>query len=291
MSRCAVATIGVFLLITPALSWAETTQLRLCTGSGDGNYFAVGEEIKRQVARNNLDVQVIETEGSMDNMQQMAEGKCDAGIAQIDAYLQYQATHPESRLEVEWPRHLYEEYLHLICRRDAGPAGIQGLADLSAPSSLVTGAPGSGSALTWDSITRLNPRYLVVKTTNADNAAALASVVDGAASCLMVVSGMNSGFLGHVDKSGDQLQLLTVDDQAILEAEHFGKPIYAFRQIPKDTYPGLQGPSGAPVQTLAVRAVLLISSTWAGEQAVAYRTLVDGLERAAPIIRERVASK
>ena len=289
MSRCAVATIGVFLLIAPALAWAETTQLRLCAGSGDGNYFAVGAEIKRQVARNGLDVRVTETEGSMDNMQRMAQGECDAGIAQIDAYLQYQATHPASRLEVEWPRHLYDEYLHLICRRDSGSAGIQDLADLAAPLSLVTGAPGSGSALTWDSITRLNPRYLVVETTHADNAAALASVADGAASCLMAVSGMNSGFLGRVDQSGDQLRLLTVDDPAILEAKHFGKPIYTFQQIPKDTYPGLQGPSGAPVQTLAVRAVMLISSSWAGAQAVAYRTLVEGLERAAPIIREQVA--
>ena len=291
MSPCAAATIGVFLLITPALSWAETIQLRLCTGSGDGNYFAVGEEIKRQVARNSLDVQVIETAGSMDNMQRMAEGECDAGIAQIDAYLHYQASNPESRLEVEWPRHLYEEYLHLICRRDTGSAGILDLADLAGPLSLMTGAPGSGSALTWDSITRLNPRYLVVETTNADNAAALASVADGAASCLMVVSGMNSGFLELVDKSGDQLRLLTVDDQAILEAQHFGKPIYMFRQIPKDTYPGLQGPSGEPVQTLAVRAVMLISSSWAGEQTLGYGTLVDGLERAAPIIRDRVASE
>lgn len=291
MSRCATGAIGVFLILASVQAWAAETTLRLCTGPVDGNYAAAGQEIRRQVARHSLDVRPIETDGSIDNMQRMAKNECDAGIAQIDAYLQYQARHPDARLQVEWPRHLYEEYLHLVCRRDTNTASIRDLPNLAAPSSLVVGAPGSGSAITWDSITRQSPDYLEVETVNGDNAAALKSVTDGAASCLMVVSGLSSDYLGRVEASGEQLRLLMVDDETIIEAKHFGKPIYAFRQIPKDTYPGLQGPTGAPVQTLAVRAVVLISSAWASEHAVAYGTLVDGLERAAPIIRSRVAAK
>lgn len=291
MFKCTAFIVGLCLLIASAASWAEDVKLKLCTGSSGGNYYASGEEIERQVARQNVEVELIETDGSMDNMQRMAKGECDAGFTQIDAYLHYQALNQDARLKVEWPRHLYEEYLHFVCRRDIGIESVEQLRQRTESYSLVAGPAGSGSSVTWDSITRLNPDYLDVETQNAEHDLALKSVIDGKASCLMIVSGLSSNYLNLMDESGEQLRLISIDDKAFLEAKHFGKPIYDIRDIPKDTYRNLQAPSGKPVETLVVKAVMLISRAWAGNHASALDTLIEGVKRATPIIRKRVAAQ
>lgn len=291
MSGRAALMVGLCLLLVSTAGWAENIKLKLCTGSEKGNYYASGEEIKRQVARQNIEVELIETDGSMENMERMARAECDAGFAQIDAYLHYQALNQDSRLEVEWPRHLYEEYLHLVCRRDTGIESVKQLLQPIDSYSLLTGAPGSGTSITWNSITRLNPDYLDVETDNLGQDRALQTVMDGKASCLMLVSGLSSEDLVLIDESGEQLRLVSVDDKAFQEAKHLGKPIYDSQNIPKATYRNLQAPSGAPVETLVVKAVLLISSAWAGNHTYELSTLTEGVKRAAPIIQERVAAQ
>lgn len=290
MSRCAAFFITLVVLTGPTSSWSENASLRLCTGSPNGNYHAAGEQISRQVTRQNLTVTLIGTDGSMDNMRKMASGECDAGFAQIDAYLHYQAINEDSRLEVEWPRQLYGEYVHLVCRRDAAIESVEDLRRSGQSHTLIVSAPGSGSAITWDSMARLRPDYLDIATRTTDDAEALQAISDGDASCMLFVSGLNSGYLAQIDAAGEQLKLVPVVDKAFREAEHFGKPIYDFRSIPKDTYRALQAPTGDPVETLVVNAVILISRAWAADHVIGYETLIDGVKRATPVIRERVSA-
>ena len=54
--------LGLGLLLASATGLAEPVSLQLCTGSPDGNYFASGAEIKRQVQRQNIQVELVETE-------------------------------------------------------------------------------------------------------------------------------------------------------------------------------------------------------------------------------------
>lgn len=288
MSRSTTFVLGLGLLLASATSLAESVGLKLCTGSPDGNYYASGEEIQRQVQRQSIQVELVETGGSMDNLRRMADGECDAGFAQIDAYLHHQAVNRESRLAVEWPKHLYEEYVHLVCHRDSRVASIEDLAQQENPYSLVVGAPGSGSAMTWDSFTRLNPDYLIVTTNEADARKALQAVTAGDTDCLMAVSGLGSKQLSLVDAAAAQLRLVAVDDQDLGQAKHFGKPIYRFRPIPAGTYPGLQAPSGEAVKSLTVKAIMIVASAWANDHAVAYDALIEGVDRATPIIQQRV---
>ena len=60
----------------------------------------------------------------------MAAKACDAGIAQIDAYLVYQDAHRNERLKVRSPHYLYDEFVHLVCRRNSGIESIQDLLKL-----------------------------------------------------------------------------------------------------------------------------------------------------------------
>ena len=98
-------------------------------------------------------------------------------------------------------------------------------------------------------------------------------------------------YLALIDESGEQLRLVSVNDKAFQEANYFGMPIYDFRAIPKDTYRNLQAPSGEAVETLVVKAVMLISSAWSGNHADGLDTVIEGVERAIPIIRTRVAAQ
>jgi len=290
MARGTSLIVGLGLLLIPTVCLAGNVGLKLCTGSAKGNYYAAGQEVARQVARDDIAVELVETGGSMDNMQKMADGDCDAGFAQVDAYLRYQAVNQGSRLEVEWPRQLYDEYVHLVCRRDTGVESIKDLAGRSKSFSLMVGAPGSGSAITWDSFTRLSPDYLDVETHEADGNEALQSINEAKASCLMFVSGLRSKYASQVNNSGASLRLVSVDDRDFKKAKHIGKPIYDFQDIPKETYRKLQSPSGDSIETLTVRAAMIISSAWAREHAVPFEALTEGIKRATPIIRERVAA-
>jgi TRAP transporter TAXI family solute receptor len=289
MSKHAASVVCLCLLFAAVSESAEDPMLKLCTGSPSGNYFASGQEIQRQLSRQGVAIELVETGGSMDNLQKMATEECDAGFAQIDAYLHYQAINQANRLEVEWPRHLYGEYVHLVCHRDAAIASIKDLRQAKPSQTLLVGASGSGSAITWSSLARLEPDYLDVRTEMAAPHDALAAVRDGEANCLVFVSGLNSEFLGSVEEAGELLKLVPVDDRVLEDAKHLGKPIYEFQEIPAGTYSNLQAPAGMPVTTLVVRAVLLISSTWATQNRFAYDTLVDGIKRATPIIKKRVA--
>lgn len=290
MSKYAASLLCLSLFFAAASVSANTPLLKLCTGSPNGNYFASGQEIQRQLTRQGVDIQLVETGGSMDNLQKMATEDCDAGFAQIDAYLHYQAMNQANRLEVEWPRHLYGEYVHLVCRRDAAIASIQDLKQANANQPLMIGASGSGSAITWNSLARLETDYLDVPTQTAAPVDALAAVRDGKSSCLIFVSGLNSEYLASAEEAGEVLKLAAVDDRVLENAKHFGKAIYEFQEIPAGTYSNLQGPAGMPVPTLVVKAVLLVSSNWAARNSFAYDTLIDGVKRATPIIQKRVAS-
>ena len=283
--------LGLCLLIAVSNTPAREVDLRLCTASATGNYYASGQEIARQVVRSGIKVQLMETAGSMDNLEKMAANECDASIVQKDAYLVYQDLHRGERLDIRWPRHLYDEFVHLVCRRDSGIESIQDLSTPSASHTLLIGPPGSGSAITWGSFMLLAPTYAGVKTEDIGADEALQRVRSGGASCLMFISGLRSRYSSIIDQSGDLLGLASVDDSDFGKAKFAGQPIYAFKDIPKGTYDMLQAPSGSAVETLTVKAMFIVNSDWAESFPNAFDLLIEGLARATPVIQDRVSAR
>ena len=80
--------IFVITLLTTAFgagALAEQAPLNLCTAGPEGNYFATGRDIATHASSRYLKVTVVETSGSMDNMQRLASQECGAAIVQSDA--------------------------------------------------------------------------------------------------------------------------------------------------------------------------------------------------------------
>lgn len=280
---------GIFLMLAMSTASAQEVDLRLCTASAIGNYYASGQEIARQVKLGGITVDLVETDGSMDNLKRMTANECDAGIVQVDAYLVYQEVHKDERLDIRRPQHLYDEFLHLVCRTDSGIASIEDLADQAESHTLMVGPPQSGSAVTWQSLTLMDASYSEVKTGAQGGENAVELLQDAQASCLMFVSGLRSKYASTINQSGSQLTLVAIDDGDLDEVKFAGQPIYTFDDIPAETYPSLQA-AGA-VESLTVRAIFIVNSAWAEAFPSAFDILFDGVERATPVIQQRVSDR
>ena len=270
---------------------AEEVNLRLCTASPTGNYHVFGEEVKRQVMRSRIKVGLIESEGSMDNLEKIAANECDAGIVQIDAYLDYQDAHRDARLDIQRPHHLYNEFIHLVCNEKSGIGSIQDLKDQPDAHKVLIGTSRSGGAITWDSLTLRNLSYSRIRTENIGGDEALQKLQKGEASCLMFVSGLRSKYSKNINESESMLRLVAVNDRDLATREFLGEPIYTFNDIPADTYSNLQAPKGKNVETLTVRAIFIVSSAWAKVNPSIYELLISGVERAIPTIKERMSMR
>lgn len=255
------------MMVAPVEAQTIQPTLRICTGGETGKYFQTAAEIGLQL-KGVVQVEVIATNGSLDNFQQLSSGQCDAAIVQSDAYGIFTKTNPTAKLSVERVVPLYEEYAHLVCNRQNNFNHVWDI--LSKPDARVLVGPnGSGTAVTWETWGTTQKDYQKVNTDPIGGTRAITRTVDGTdAQCLLFVAGLKSGTMNEVNELGQgKLTLVPVDDNKFTEVKDpKGQPVYSFKDIPAGTYPNLQtsgflGGSN-PVQTLAIGAILIANSSW-----------------------------
>ncbi len=239
----------------------EKPVLRVATGNPGGWYQKYGEMLKNKA--DSIDVQLIPSGGSLDNLRMLAENKADMAIVQSDvlAFMQ-----PGDKVVTEQTT-LYAEYAQLIANRNSG---IKSLKDIDPRKNVVfIGPKGSGTALTWQGLAEQNEFYKKIPVRYADYSEALAEVEKNPKALMMFVGGLSSDILKmaeqHAEKSG-KLRLIEFDDKKLLsKADQHGNQIYKLAEIKSNIYPELQRGwffSGS-VDTLAVQAVLVLRTDWA----------------------------
>src|SRR6266850_329185 len=62
-------------------AWALT----IATGPSDGSYFQIAQDIKNVAGKDGIDLQVMATKGSLENLELLGSGKVDLAIVQLDA--------------------------------------------------------------------------------------------------------------------------------------------------------------------------------------------------------------
>lgn len=270
---------------------AVEAPLNLCTGAPEGSYVEVGRSVAKHANPRYLAVTVVETSGSVDNMQRMSRGECGAAIVQTDAYLVYQSRHKDRPVEVTRNRFLYAEFAHLVCRRDANVSSTEDLLANPGRHTVLAGAEGSGSALTWHAFTILDRRYGEVKTKNTGGEGALDSVLSGDAQCLFFVSALGSEFAENVNRRGEDLRLVSISDDVLRSAKFGAVTLYELRQFPKGVYGNLDaGLSGEDVETLSVGATLVIDRHWAERFPNGPAALLGAVTGATPTIDQRATA-
>ena len=294
-------TLFAALLATAALTPpAQAEALRLCTGAESGNYYQAGRDIAAR-AKGRLDVEVVPTAGSLDNLDRLVSGACDAAVVQSDALYVYARRKPGTRLALEQSADLYEEKLHLICNKEAGLSKVTKLVPTQR---VAIGAPGGGTNITWEAFRLADKkRYEAIPTDPYGGARALsrigtmASEGTSRATCMAYVTGLRAPSMQEADEwaknNPGKIVLVPADDSDLPGVkDDFGKPLYTRTAIPAGTYPNLQ-PKGFfggsdEVPTLGVRAALVTSTAFIEAKSEAYDRFLSAVGQATPSIRQRV---
>lgn len=238
-TRVSLALVAFALLATPVL--AATDSIKICTGNESGVYYDVGKTLQKW--SKNIPIQVIESEGSLDNIELSTLGQCDAFIAQPDALNQAATERPSVKKIFRSVGTLHREYLQVLCGRESGYDDLGDLEGTTA--TLNIGPPGSGSWVTWQNLVKEDSGYESIKTVSDPNDLALSAVSGGDTDCMLVASGLNSGTMQSANSNyGDAITLVGANDKDFNDATSIdGKTLYTYAEI-DGIYDNLNGSWG-----------------------------------------------
>lgn len=250
--------------------------LRVCTGGEKGNYFYFGAVLAKTLG-SSLPVKVIPTKGSMENLQKLAAGECDAAVAQSDAVNVYQSRNSNSKLSMTRVGSIFDEALHLACNTQAE---IEEIGDLSGATKVAIGEVGSGSWVSWQGLVQADKveggdSYSGIPTDSVSGSLAINRVVDGAdTQCLFFVSSMNSDYLAQLaaaSQVGGLVDMAEIVDKDFNDTvDPHGKSIYTPTSV---SYEGF-GHWGS-TDTLAVSAIFFVADAWINANPGGFETVND----------------
>lgn len=114
---------------------APPKRITIATASADGAYFAFAEQYKQMFAKEKIDLQIIETSGSVENLKLLADKKVEL------AFLQGGVGRAEDYPELKGLASLYLEPLWIFVKKDLNVTSIQDLVGKR----IAIGPEGSGT--------------------------------------------------------------------------------------------------------------------------------------------------
>ena len=285
----AAATLG----LSAATSAQAAEKFRLCTGNAKLNYYAAGQHLKRHAGN----VEVVETKGSLDNLDKVTAGECDGAFVQNDALLVYSGKNAKAISALQRAGVLYQEQANLICNRKAYTSSR--MVDLNSNYTVAIGPDGSGANTTWAAFVAADKaRYGKVRTSDLTGSLALSAVNDGSeVQCALIVTALNASFLkNEAPKYASGVVLVETDDRDMTRnaKDARNNPVYTYGEIPSGTYKGIQ-PSGMfgskSVATIQVDAVFVANRDWVAAHTSDFEKIVEGFANAKPDIEKLVQPK
>jgi uncharacterized protein len=290
-----VFAIAMLLCFAAMAQPARATGFRLCTGAETGNYFRAGHILKSKLT--NVKFDVVQTQGSLDNLERITKGECDGAFVQSDALLVYSSKNAQALSTVERAGVLYQEQVHLLCNRSAN---ISRVVDLTKSHTVAIGPDGSGARTTWDAFVLADKKlYGPVNTDTRSGVRALSAVADGSqVQCLLWVGALGSSFMKNdAQAQGDRLVLVGTDDRDMTKnaKDQRGKAVYTYGEIPSNTYGRIQ-PGGAlygtkAVPTVQVDALFVANVNWINANDRVYDAILRAFAGAKPAFNDLIAPK
>ena len=156
MKRVITVLLSLFLLF--GFSGVFAAEYIVSTGSETGNYYAVGQSIKRIVDEKGglFNIEVSKSEGSVENLCRLIDGKSDFAIMQSNVLYEYvkgltdfKCKHGDTEsLEIVGIASLYPEYTQILVRKDSGIRNVSQLINKN----VFLGEDGSGSRASAETI-------------------------------------------------------------------------------------------------------------------------------------------
>lgn len=233
----------IALALSTAISYADAantgkTTVRICTGSSKGNYTFGIHEVSTRFNNERVEIQMVLTNGSLDNNRRLLSGECDMAMSQSDVASAFAQENPEALNTIRPFKTIYSEYVHLLC---PVASGIGGVSDLKKGMKVIVGPDGGGSAETWRKLRSVNDeKYgLVQRLPDTVGPTAVSTVKDSKDTCLLWVSGLMSADMQSANATSvntkdrkPALQLVDFDDDAMFDLKDGnGSSIYTETRI------------------------------------------------------------
>ena len=216
----------IILIVVMLCLYEPALALTIATGTPEGTYYQIAQDIKRIAELDGIPIELIQTNGSFDNINLLGSGKVDLAILQVDA-LKFASDVLQAKAginileQVKVVLNLYPEELHVIAKSDA----IRSLDQLNGKK-VAVGPENGGSALTAEVLLTL---YGVRVERSFDAPAeALQKLQTGALDALIFVGGAPVPAFEKLDRS---FHFVTLPANPLMEQ------IYQKRKIPPTVYP------------------------------------------------------
>ncbi len=241
-----LVTIAVCLL---AFTYAQA--VTITTGSKKGNYFKVGHKLSRALGGQNI---VMNSKGSVENLDRLMDNTAQVGLVQMDAYAWYIQKYPEAANELEIMGELYKEcaYLAVQCKgKVQNEDNLQSVKDIT----IAIGKKGSGTAVTWDYMLQLEPKYKNAQVSFSGGTRALGKLAAQQLDAVMWVTAPKlTGKMASTVMKNKDLCLVGFNDKDLNDKlPATGKPVYEFQKI--DTAKGFF--NDKEISTACVSAVIV----------------------------------
>jgi TRAP-type uncharacterized transport system substrate-binding protein len=225
----------IALAVLSTLSASALADITVTTGREGGSYFAVqGPKIVKYLTGVGLKSGFVSSSGSLDNLNKVAKGEAQVGIAQADALMYFKKTQPQLGLKIEIGTPLNQECVFIVAKNgglintddDLQTKGV----------SIAAGAMGDGSRATWDYMGILEEKFKLPNIVDAGGASGLSQVVSGTVDAFIFVTNsqpavLYSNELFNLARNNKNLHFVTVDDWDLNNKLPNGDSIYTFNKV------------------------------------------------------------
>jgi len=256
-SAAAFAVFGLLLWwLLPLDEESPSGTITFSTGTPTGVYQMYGKLLQGAIAKDmpHLDVQLLNSDGSQENVRRVATGKADFTIAAADAVETYILQNKPGSGRLRGCARLYDDYVHLVVPRSSS---VRSVADLRGKK-VAVGPSGSG--------VRLIANH-VLQAAGLDLDKDIKPLADGIATMPELLKehkidaffwsgGLPTSAVLELSKTYD-IRLVPIGSDLIKKLHEQGDAARYYRAavMPADAYPKAQ--RGSSVQTLAVANFLI----------------------------------
>ena len=226
-----VLILGAAVLAAGCIRGRPQGRIRVAAGEPGGLYLAFAELLAERVRVRfpDIGIEVVPTQGSVDNLARLRAGDVDMGLALADVAEQDQAA-GDVQAAPQAVARVYENYLQLVVRESAG---VRHLADLRGQRVSI-GAAGSGAAVTSQVLLDTAGLTTHVQAVRLGLREGLARLSDGGVDALVWSGGVPTPAIAELDATLP-LRMLDIGDRAEPMADGSGYP-YVARRVPTVSY-------------------------------------------------------
>ena len=256
--------LGVFAILAlvalAAIGTGKVHAETIGSGTEQGHYYKsyapnlaveIGKSDRTFSGKNML--QVVATDGSLDNLDKTSSGEVQVSLTQPDAYMFFRSTEPNKANQIVLLGNVPVEECVLMVTSENSK--IKEFDDLTKDHTVNIGVPGSGSQASWAYFKKLIPALKDIRTNENSNVLALGDLQTGAADAMIFVTTKDrtSEVLEMVNAEDSGLRFVDLEDSNLNEKLPSGKPVYTAEKV--NVEPGSNWPDKVMGQCMRLQVV------------------------------------